>query len=66
MNKKYVTLETKVCILYEEWCGECRHINACHPVHDSAETIEFALYCLATLQPVSDTSAKKKIKPPPP
>lgn len=27
---------------YEEWCGENKHINDCHPVHDSTETIEFA------------------------
>ena len=30
--------------LYEEWCGEDRHVNDCHPVHDSSEAIEFAEY----------------------
>lgn len=32
--------------LYKEWCGEDRHLNDCHPVHDSSEVIEFAEYCL--------------------
>ena len=39
MNEQQTTEE-----LYEEWCGENRHINDCHPVHDSSETIEFAEY----------------------
>lgn len=37
-------METKIEQMYEEWCGESRHINDCHPVHDSSETIEFAEY----------------------
>lgn len=37
-------MKTKVQELYEEWCGEDRHVNDCHPVHDSSETIEFAEY----------------------
>lgn len=37
-------MKTKVQELYEEWCGEDRHANDCHPVHDSSETIEFAEY----------------------
>lgn len=30
--------------IYKEWCGTDKHINDCHPVHDSSETIEFAEY----------------------
>lgn len=30
--------------IYKEWCGEDMHVNDCHPVHDSTETIEFAEY----------------------
>jgi len=37
-------VETTTEKLYEEWCGTDRHINDCHPVHDSSETIEFAEY----------------------
>lgn len=40
MNKE----ETKTEKLYKEWCGEDRHLNDCHPVHDSSEVIEFAEY----------------------
>ena len=37
-------METKAEKLYEEWCGNNRHENDCHPVHDSSEVIEFAEY----------------------
>lgn len=35
----------KIKKMYEEWCGEDRHVNDCHPVHDSSDAIEFAEYC---------------------
>lgn len=37
-------MKTKAEELYEEWSGKDRHVNDCHPVHDSTETIEFAEY----------------------
>ena len=30
--------------LYEEWCGESKHVNDCKPIHDSSEAIDFAEY----------------------
>lgn len=30
--------------IYKDWCGESQIDNSCHPVHDSAEAIDFAEY----------------------
>jgi hypothetical protein len=43
-------MKTKVEELYEEWSGEDRHVNDCHPVHDSSQTIEFAEYYYNAMQ----------------
>lgn len=30
--------------IYKDWCGESHLTNSCHPVHDSAETTDFAAF----------------------
>jgi len=32
--------------MYKDWNGDHHTANSCHPVHDSAEAIDFAQYCV--------------------